>query len=143
MRRFPGIDLGEMPVADQTALCCFRRLLESHKLGVKIFRQVHCRLKAQGIKVGTGTIVDATIVAAPPPTKNKDGQRDPDRHQTMKGNVWHFGMKAHSGHHAQAAVAPVGGVVRPPGAERGTKCPLGDEISAFGPIFTRRTRVSG
>ncbi|KAF0190399.1 MAG: transposase IS4 family protein [Gammaproteobacteria bacterium] len=75
----------------------FRHLLERHTLGVKIFQQVHHHLEAQGIKVGTGTIVDATLISVPPSTKNKDKSRDPDMHQTKKDNQWYFGMKAHIG----------------------------------------------
>jgi transposase, IS5 family len=72
-----------------------RHLLEAHALGEKLFQQVHVYLERQGIKIGTGTIVDATIISAPPSTKNKDKRRDPDMHQTKKGNQWYFGMKAH------------------------------------------------
>ncbi len=97
MRRFAGVDLGEAPAPDESTICRFRHLLENHHLGVTLFQQVHRHLEAQGIKVGTGTIVDATLIAAPPSTKNKDKQRDPDMHQTKKGNQWHFGMKAHIG----------------------------------------------
>ncbi len=75
----------------------FRHLLEAHGLGQKLFEQVHGYLERQGIKIGTGTIVDATIISAPPSTKNKDKRRDPDMHQTKKGNQWYFGMKAHIG----------------------------------------------
>ena len=67
MRRFASIDLGEMPVPDESTVLRFRHLLESHRLGKKLFRQVHGYLERQGIKIGTGTIVDATIISAPPP----------------------------------------------------------------------------
>jgi IS5 family transposase len=97
MRRFARIDLGESPVPDETTICRFRHLLERHKLGKKLFAQVNRHLESQGLKVGTGTIVDATIISAPSSTKNKDKQRDPDMHQTRKGNQWYFGMKAHIG----------------------------------------------
>ena len=97
MRRFAGINLGEMPVPDESTVLRFRHLLEAHGLGKKLFQQVHAYLERQGIKVGTGTIVDATIISAPPSTKNKDKSRDPDMHQTKKGNQWYFGMKAHIG----------------------------------------------
>ena len=97
MRRFAGIDLGEMPVPDESTVLRFRHLLEAHGLGQKLFEQVHGYLERQGIKIGTGTIVDATIISAPPSTKNKDKRRDPDMHQTKKGNQWYFGMKAHIG----------------------------------------------
>ena len=97
MRRFAGVDLGEMPVPDESTVCRFRHLLEAHELGEKIFQRVHVYLECQGIQVGTGTIVDATIISAPPSTKNRDKRRDADMHQTKKGNQWYFGMKAHIG----------------------------------------------
>jgi len=97
MRRFVGVELAEAPAPDESTVLRFRHLLEKHNLGVKLFQQVHRHLEAQGIKVGTGTIVDATIIAAAPSTKNKERKRDPDMHQTKKGNQWHFGMKAHIG----------------------------------------------
>lgn len=97
MRRFAGVDLGEAPAPDESTVLRFRHLLEKHNLGVKLFQQVHRHLEAQGIKIGTGTIVDATLIAAAPSTKNKEKKRDPDMHQTKKGNQWHFGMKAHIG----------------------------------------------
>ena len=97
MRRFVGIDLGQMPVPDETTVCRFRHLLERNKLGKKIFQRVHDYLEAHGIEIGRGTSVDASIISAPPSTKNKDRTRDPDMHQTKKGNQWYFGMKAHIG----------------------------------------------
>ena len=97
MRRFAGIDLGEIPVPDESTVCRFRHLLERHHLGAKLFQRVHQYLESHGIKVGTGTIVDATLISAPASTKNQDKKRDPDMHQTKKGNQWYFGMKAHVG----------------------------------------------
>ena len=97
LRRFVGIDLGRERVPDGTTLLKFRRLLERHKLGAALFATVGKVLQAKGMKVGTGTIVDATIIAAPPSTKNAAGQRDPAMHQTRKGKQWHFGMKLHIG----------------------------------------------
>jgi transposase, IS5 family len=97
MRRFVGIDLGREPVPDETTLCKFRHLLETHQLGKALFEQVHRHLEAQGIKISRGTIVDATIINAPSSTKNQAGERDPDMHQTRKGKQWYFGMKAHMG----------------------------------------------
>ena len=97
MRRFVGIDLGQMPVPDETTVCRFRHLLERNKLRKKIFQRVHDYLEAHGIEIGRGTSVDASIISAPPSTKNKDRTRDPDMHQTKKGNQWYFGMKAHIG----------------------------------------------
>jgi IS5 family transposase len=97
MRGFVGIDLGREPAPDETTVCKFRHLLERHGLGRRIFAQVNGYLEGHGLKIGTGTIVDATILHAPSSTKNKDEQRDPEMHQVKKGNQWYFGMKAHVG----------------------------------------------
>lgn len=97
MRRFVGIDLGREPVPDETTVCKFRHRLEAHDLGRQLFERVWKHLEANGLTVSRGTIVDASIIAAPPSTKNRDKARDPDMHQTKKGNQWHFGMKAHIG----------------------------------------------
>ena len=97
MRRFVGIDLGREPAPDETTVCNFRHLLEAHNLGDKLFVLINAYLQENGLKVSTGTIVDATIIDAPSSTKNKDGERDPEMHQTRKGNQWYFGMKAHIG----------------------------------------------
>lgn len=97
MRAFAGIDLGREPAPDETTICRFRHLLEAHDLAARIFEEVLAHLEAKGLKVSTGTIVDATIIHAPSSTKNKDGARDPEMHQTKKGNQWYFGMKAHLG----------------------------------------------
>jgi IS5 family transposase len=97
MREFVGIDLGREAAPDETTVCKFRHLLEKHRLGKSIFGEVNAHLKSQGMKLSTGTIVDASIINAPSSTKNKDKQRDPEMHQTKKGNQWYFGMKAHIG----------------------------------------------
>src|SRR5438477_937465 len=97
VRRFVGIDLGREPVPDETTVCRFRHLLEEHDLGQPLFAEVQQHLAAKGLKVATGTIVDATIINAPSSTKNADKARDPEMHQTKKGNQWYFGMKAHLG----------------------------------------------
>jgi len=97
MRRFVGIDLGCEPVPDETTVCRFRHLLEAHDLGRPLFDEVQRHLAAKGMKMATGTIVDATIINAPSSTKNADKARDPEMHQTKKGNQWYFGMKAHFG----------------------------------------------
>jgi IS5 family transposase len=78
-------------------VCRFRHLLEEHDLGRRLFDEVQRHLAAKGLKVATGTIVDATIINAPSSTKNADKARDPEMHQTKKGNQWYFGMKAHFG----------------------------------------------
>src|SRR5215472_12245286 len=97
MRRFVGIDLGREPVPDETTVCRFRHLLEEHDLGERLFDEVQQHLAAKGLKVATGTIVDATIISAPSSTKNANKARDPEMRQTKKGKQWYFGMKAHFG----------------------------------------------
>jgi len=97
MRQFVGIDLGQEPVPDETTVCKFRHLLEKHQLGEQILGTVNLHLQTRGVRITTGTIVDATILHAPTSTKNREQQRDPEMHQTKKGNQWYFGMKAHVG----------------------------------------------
>src|SRR5664279_3577835 len=97
MRQFVGIDLGQEPAPDETTVCKFRHLLEEHGLEKKILGTVNLHLQARGVRITTGTIVDATILHAPSSTKNREQQRDPEMHQTKKGNQWFFGMKAHVG----------------------------------------------
>ena len=97
MRSFMHIDFLEEQVPDATTLLKFRHLLEKHKIGEKIFADVTARLEKSGLIMHGGTIVDATIIAAPSSTKNKEHKRDEEMHQTKKGNQWYFGMKVHSG----------------------------------------------
>jgi IS5 family transposase len=95
LRRFVGIDLGRERVPDGTALLKFRRLLENQDLGAALFAEVGEVLQGNGLKVGTGTIVDATIIGSPSSTKNEQGKRDPEMHQTRKGKQWYFGGPNH------------------------------------------------
>ncbi len=97
LRQFVGIDLGQEPAPDETTVCKFRHLLEEHKLGGKMLETVNLHLQEKGVRITTGTIVDATIIHAPSSTKNREEKRDPEMHQTKKGNQWYFGMKAHVG----------------------------------------------
>lgn len=97
LRAFIGIDLGREPVPDETTVCKFRHLLEEHNLGRKLFAAVNDYLGAAGYRVSGGTIVDATVIAAPSSTKNQQGRRDPEMGSTKKGERWHFGMKLHVG----------------------------------------------
>ena len=97
MRDFVGIDLSREAVPDATTLLKFRRLLEEHALAAQLFEGINAHLAERGLLLRDGTMVDATIIAAPPSTKNKEHARDPEMHQTKKGNEWHFGMKAHIG----------------------------------------------
>lgn len=96
-RKFCRIDLGRERVPDATTLLNFRHLLEQNELGAALFAKVGELLLGSGLKLSGGTIVDATIIAAPSSTKNADKARDPEMHQTKKGNQWHFGMKVHIG----------------------------------------------
>jgi transposase, IS5 family len=97
LQRFARIDLSAEGVPDATTLLKFRRLLETHDLCKGLFSAINADLAARGLLLREGTLVDATLIAAPPSTKNKDKQRDPEMHQTKKGNQWYFGMKAHIG----------------------------------------------
>jgi IS5 family transposase len=97
IRGFVGIDLTREAAPDATTLLKFRRLLETHTLTERIFAAINGHLAAKGLILKEGTVVDATIIAAPSLTKNQDKERDPEMHQTKKGNQWYFGMKAHIG----------------------------------------------
>lgn len=97
VRRFVGIDLGRQDAPDHTTLTKFRHRLEQHDLTRVIFETINGQLSANGLFLKEGTIVDATLIAAPPSTKNRDKARDPEMHQSKKGNQWHFGLKAHIG----------------------------------------------
>jgi IS5 family transposase len=114
MRRFARVELGEEAVPDETTICRFRHLLEEHQLQAAMFEAVNALLMEKRLLLRTGTIVDATIIAAPSSTKNATGKRDPEMKQTRKGNAWHFGMKLHVGtdlrgrvHHVTATHAAV------------------------------------
>ncbi len=112
LRRFAGLDAGESRMPDETTILNFRHLLEAHQLAESLFQEVVSLLTEHGLTehgltehgltehgliLREGTIVDATLIAAPPSTKNRDRQRDPDMTSSKKGNQWHFGMKAHIG----------------------------------------------
>ena len=97
MRRFAGIALITDRIPDETTILAFRHLLEQNGLGDQIFEAVKAHLNANGMAMKQGTIIDATIIAAPSSTKNEKRERDPEMHQTCKGKQWHFGMKVHIG----------------------------------------------
>ena len=97
MRSFMHLDFLTEQVPDATTLLHFRRMVEENRIGEKIFSDVRFRLERAGLMMHGGTIVDATIIAAPSSTKNREGKRDPEMHQTKKGNQWYHGMKVHSG----------------------------------------------
>jgi len=104
LRAFLRIDLGREGVPDATTLLQFRRWLETRGLTESIFETVNAGLRERGLLLSKGTMVDATILAAPPSTKNREQARDPEMHQTKKGNQWHFGMKAHIGADADSGL---------------------------------------
>jgi len=103
-RDFCRIDLGRERVPDATTLLKFRHLLEEHHIGAALFTKVGELLLAKGMKLSGGTIVDATLIAAPPSTKNEEQKRDPEMQQSKKGNQWYFGMKVHIGVDSQSGL---------------------------------------
>jgi IS5 family transposase len=104
LRDFVGIDLSRESVPDATTLLKFRRLLVTNDLTKELFEEINAHLAQQGLLMRAGTIVDATIIAAPSSTKNASGERDPEMHQAKKGNQWHHGMKAHIGVDAESGI---------------------------------------
>jgi len=104
VRHFVGVDLAREAAPDATTVLNFRHLLEAHDLTASIFTAINAHLAEKGLLMRQGTIVDATIIAAPSSTKNQDGERDPEMHQTKKGKQWHFGMKAHIGVDAETGL---------------------------------------
>lgn len=103
VRRFAGLKLSG-PLPDETTILNFRHLLDKNDLGVGLFEEINRHLESQGLRLQEGTIVDASIIAAPSSTKNRSKERDPEMHQTKKGNEWHFGMKVHIGVDSQTGV---------------------------------------
>ena len=97
MRRFAGIELQGHDIPDESTILRFRHLLEEHKLTEQIFSEIRSLLEEKRLLLKSGTIVDATLIAAPPSTKNAEGKRDPEMHQARKGKNLYFGMKAHIG----------------------------------------------
>ena len=95
-REFAGLGW-DSRLPDESTILRFRHLLEAGDLSLQVMTAINATLAAKGLMLKTGAVVDATLIAAPSSTKNKDGERDPEMHQTKKGNQWHFGMKAHIG----------------------------------------------
>jgi transposase, IS5 family len=102
-RVFAGLE-GCAALPDESTILRFRHFLEEHKLAPKVLDTINAGLLERGLMLETGTMVDATLVAAPSSTKNQRGERDPEMHQTKKGNQWHFGMKAHIGVDAESGL---------------------------------------
>ncbi|MBW9452229.1 IS5 family transposase, partial [Citrobacter portucalensis] len=103
MRLFARLSL-DSALPDRTTIMNFRHLLEQHQLARQLFKTINRWLAEAGVMMTQGTLVDATIIEAPSSTKNKEQQRDPEMHQTKKGNQWHFGMKAHIGVDAKSGL---------------------------------------
>ena len=110
MRAFAGLELGSDPIPDETTILNFRHLLERHDLTKAVFAAVAEHLEAHGALLRGGTIVDATLIAASPSTKNKEQKRDPEMRSSKKGNQWYFGMKAHIGVDAKSGLVHTAGV---------------------------------
>ncbi len=133
-REFAGLDNWTTRLPDESTILRFRHLLEKHKLAAQILALINDMLRDKGLMLRAGTVVDATLIAAPSSTKNTGGQRDPEMHQTKKGNQWHFGMKAHIGadaesglvHTVRGTAANVNDVVE------ANSLLHGDETDAFG-----------
>jgi IS5 family transposase len=104
LRDFVGVDLSRESVPDATTLLKFRHLLQDNDLTRALFGEINAHLSKKGLLMRAGTIVDATIIAAPSSTKNEGNTRDPEMHQVKKGNQWHFGMKAHIGVDAESGL---------------------------------------
>ena len=103
-REFAKLDAGITRLPDESTILRFRHMLEQNDLGVQILAAVNAKLIDRGLLLKTGTVVDATLIAAPSSTKNSTGERDPEMYQTKKGNQWHFGMKAHIGVDAESGL---------------------------------------
>ena len=103
-REFAQLDAGITRLPDESTILRFRHMLEQNDLGVQILAAVNAKLIDRGLLLKTGTVVDATLIAAPSSTKNSTGERDSEMHQTKKGNQWHFGMKAHIGVDAESGL---------------------------------------
>ena len=134
IRRFVGIDLGREAAPDATTLLKFRRVLERHGLTRKIFETINAQLVERGLMLREGTIVDATLIAAAPSTKNRAKARDPERHQTKKGKQYYFGMKAHVGVDAHSGLVHT--VI-------GTPANVSDVTQAHGLLHGQESEIFG
>lgn len=134
LRDFVGVDLSRESVPDATTLLKFRRLLLENDLTKALFDEINEHLAEKGLLMRAGTIVDATIIAAPSSTKNQGNTRDPEMHQTKKGNAWHFGMKAHIGVDAESGLVHtvVGTAANVSDVTQAGALLHGDETMAFG-----------
>ncbi len=131
-REFAGLDNGNVRLPDESTILRFRHLLETHKLAGPMLATVNDLLRDKGLMLRIGKVVDATLISAPSSTKNDSGQRDPEIHQTKKGNQWYFGMKAHIGVDAQSGLVHT---------VRGTAANVNDVVEANGLLHGDETNV--
>ena len=147
MRRFAGIELGEEEIPDETTILNFRHLLEKHQLAEKLLEEVNGYLSEQKLLLREGTIVDATLIAAPSSTKNKDKKRDGEMNSTKKGSNYHFGMKVHTGTDSQSGLVHTVKVTTARVHDKQEMGELlhGEEKAVFGDkgYFQRRGQASG
>ena len=133
-REFAGLDNGNVRLPDESTILRFRHLLEAHKLAGPMLATVNDVLRDKGLMLRIGTVVDATLISAPSSTKNDSGQRDPEMHQTKRGNQWFFGMKAHIGVDAQSGLVHT---------VKGTAANVNDVVKANGLLHGDETNVFG
>ena len=133
-RDFAGLGGWSARLPDETTLLRFRHLLEQHKLAPEILATVNDLLRHKGLMLRVGTVVDATLIAAPSSTKNKSGERDPQMHQSKKGNQWYFGMKAHIGADAESGLVHT---------VRGTSGNVNDVVQANALLHGQETEAFG
>ena len=133
-REFAALDNGNVRLPDESTILRFRHLLETHKLAGPMLATVNDVLRDKGLMLRIGTVVDATLISAPSSTKNDSGQRDPEMHQTKKGNQWYFGMKAHIGVDAQSGLVHT---------VKGTAANVNDVVEANGLLHGDETNVFG
>jgi IS5 family transposase len=133
-REFARLEGADARLPDETTILRFRHLLERHKLGEQLLATVNDMLREQGLMLRTGTVVDATLIAAPSSTKNGSGERDPEMHQSKKGNQWYFGMKAHIGVDAESGLVHTvrGTAGNVSDVVEGNSLLHGEETQAFG-----------
>ncbi|WP_024906001.1 IS5 family transposase, partial [Robbsia andropogonis] len=133
-REFAGLDNWNLRLPDESTILRFRHLLEKHKLAAQMLAEVNALLQKKGLMLRAGTVVDATLIAAPTSTKNAGGKRDPEMHQTKKGNEWYFGMKAHIGADAESGLVHT---------VRGTSANVHDVVEANALLHGEETDVIG
>jgi IS5 family transposase len=148
-REFAKLDAGVSRLPDESTILRFRHLLEKHELSAKILSTINAILANHGLLLKAGTVVDATLIAAPSSTKNKSGERDHEMHQTQKGNQWYFGMKAHIGVDADSGLVHtvIGTAANVNDVTQGHALLHGEEVDVFADAgyqgATKRAEATG